>query len=82
MNMHLQQWPWAHTHTTRSIALMAREGRLHSHEGPSYKLHNHPFTSIYRYTYNMHNAITQSGKVNRHCQRSKGMAQQGSGNVK
>ena len=37
---------------------------------------------IYIYTYIMYNAITQSRKVNKHCQRSKGMAQQGTGNVK
>ena len=37
---------------------MAREGRLRSHEGPSYKVHNHPYIGIYRYTYIMDNAIT------------------------
>ena len=74
INMHLQQLPCAHTDTIRSRALMARECRSHSHEGPSYKVHNHPYTSIYRYTYIMHNAITQNGKVKRHCQRPKVMA--------
>ena len=63
VNMHLQQLPWAHTHTTRSRALMAREGCSRSHKSPSYKVHNHPYTSIYRYTYIMHNAIIQSMKV-------------------
>ena len=40
MNMHLQQSPWAHTHTTRSRsrALMTREGYSRSHESPSYKV--------------------------------------------
>ena len=42
---------------------MAREGRSRSHEGPSYKVHNNPHTSIYRYIYIIDNAITQSGKV-------------------
>ena len=74
--------PWAHTHTTRSRALMAKEDHSCSHESPSYKVHDHPYTSIYRYTYIMHNAITQSEKINKHCQRSKGMAQQGTGNAK
>ena len=62
MNMHLRQSPWVHTHTTRSRALTTRECS-HSHESPSYKVHNHPYTSRYRYTYIMHNAITQSKKV-------------------
>ena len=74
INMDLQQFLWAHTNTIRSRTLMAREGRSPSHEGPSYKVHNHPYTSIYRYTYIMHNDIIQSGKVNRHCQCPKGMA--------
>ena len=26
---------------------MAREGYSHGHEGPSYKVHDHPHTSIY-----------------------------------
>ena len=64
MDMHLWQLPWAHTHSTRSKALMTREGHSHSHKSPSYKMHNHPYTSRYRYTYIMHNAITQSRKVN------------------
>ena len=63
MNIHLHQFPWAHTHTTRSREKMAREGCSHSHEGPSYKVHNHPYTGIYRYTYIMHKAITQSRKI-------------------
>ena len=42
---------------------MAREGRSHSHEGPYYKVHNHPYTNIYKYTYIMHNVITQSKLV-------------------
>ena len=42
---------------------MTRKGCSLSHESPSYKVHNHPHTSIYRYTYIMHNAITQSKKV-------------------
>ena len=63
MSMHLRQLPWAHTHTTRLRALMAREGRSRSHKGPSYKVHYHPYTSIYRYTYIMHNPITQRRKV-------------------
>ena len=46
MNMHIQQLPWAHKHTARSRALMARDGRSRSHEGPSYKVHNHPYTSV------------------------------------
>ena len=61
--MHLRQLPWAHTHTTRSRALTTRECSC-SHKSPSYKVHNHPYTSRYRYTYIMHNVITQSGKVN------------------
>ena len=63
MNMHLRQSPWAHTYTTRLRALMTREGHSRSHESP-YKVHNHPCISRYRYTYIMHNAITQSKKVN------------------
>ena len=43
---------------------MTREGHSHSHKSPLYKVHNHPYTCRYRYTYIMHNAITQSGKVN------------------
>ena len=42
---------------------MTREGHSLSHESPSYKVHDHPHTSIYRYTYTMYNAITQSRKV-------------------
>ena len=63
---------------------MTREGYSRSHESPSYKVNNHPHMRrhIYIYTYIMYNAITQSRKVNKHCQRSKGMAQQGTGNVK
>ena len=58
MNMHLRQSPWANTHTTRSWAFMTREGHSHSHESPSYKVHNHSYTSKYRYTCIMHNATT------------------------
>ena len=64
INMHLRQLPWARTHTTRSRDLITREGHTHRHESPSHKLHNHPYTSKYRYTYIMHNATTQSRKVN------------------
>ena len=64
MNMHLRQSPWVHTHTTRSRVLMTREGHSHSHESPSYKVHNHPCISRYRYTYIMHNANIQSRKIN------------------
>ena len=32
MNMHLQQSPWAHTHTTRSRAFMTRQGCSCSHK--------------------------------------------------
>ena len=39
----------------------------HTHGGT----HTHTHTYIYIYTYIMHNAITQSMKVNRHCQHSK-----------
>ena len=39
-------------------ALTAREGHSRSHVSPSYKVHNHPYTSRYRYTYIMHNATT------------------------
>ena len=42
---------------------MTREGHSLSHESPSYKVHDHPHTSIYRCTYTMYNAITQSRKV-------------------
>jgi len=38
---------------------MIREGHSHSHESPSYKVHNHPYTNRYRYTYIMHNETTQ-----------------------
>ena len=64
MNMHLRQLPWVYTHITRSRALMTRKGHSRSHESPSYKVHNHPYTSRYRYTYNMYNLTTQSEKVN------------------
>ena len=70
MNMHLRQLPWAHTHSTRLRALITRKGHSCSHESTSYKVHNHPHTHkhiyIYTYihTYIMHNAITQSKKVN------------------
>ena len=80
--------PWAHTHATRSSALKARKCRSHCHKDPSYKVHNHPYTRrhiyiyIYIHTCIIHNAITQSRKVNRHCQCPKGMAQLGTGNVK
>ena len=57
MNMHLRQSPWAHTQATRLRTLMTREDHSRSHESPSYKVHNHPY-------YIMHNATTQSGKVN------------------
>ena len=42
---------------------MVKEGCLYNHEVSSYKVHDHPHTSIYRYIYIIHNAITQSGKV-------------------
>ena len=64
MIMHLWQLPWARTHTTRSRALTTREGHSCSHKCLSYKVHNHPYTSKYRYTNIMHNATTQSRKVN------------------
>ena len=54
-NMHQQQMPWAHTHATRLSALMARKGRSRCHEGPSYKVHDHPYICRYIYTY-MHHA--------------------------
>ena len=81
MNMHLRHSPWAHTHTTRSRALMTWEGRSHSHESPSYKVHNHPYPRKYRYTYILYNAITQSRKVNQTFSTFKSMAQQGTRNV-
>ena len=40
---------------------MTREGHSHSHESPSYKVHDHP--QAYIYTYIHQNAITQSKKV-------------------
>ena len=49
---------------------MAKEGRSHIHKSPSYKVHDHPHTHrniyiyIYTHTYIMHNATTQSGKIN------------------
>ena len=43
---------------------MTREGHSCRHKSPSYRVHNHPYTSKYRYTYIMHNATTQSKKVN------------------
>ena len=43
---------------------MTREGHLCSHESPSYKVNNHPYTSRYKYTYIIHNATTQREKVN------------------
>ena len=66
MSMHLQQFPWTHTQTTRLRALMTGESPSNSHESPSYKVHDHPHTGIYIYihTYIMHNTITQSRKVN------------------
>ena len=56
MNMHLQQLPWAHTHSTRLRALITRKGHSCSHESTSYKVHNHPHTHkhIYIYTYIHH----------------------------
>ena len=63
LSMHLQQWPWVYTHNTRLGALMTRQGRSHNHESQSYKVHDHPHTSIYRYTYILHNIITQNRKV-------------------
>ena len=51
MNMHLRQLPWAHTYTTRSRALMTREGHSRSHESPSYKVHNYPHTRRHIYIY-------------------------------
>ena len=35
----------------RSRALMAREGLSCSHEGPLYKVHDHPYTQRHIYTY-------------------------------
>ena len=70
INMHLRQSLWAHTHTIRSKAFMTREGHSRSFKSPSYKVHNHPHTCrqiyiyIYTHTYIMHNATTQSGKIN------------------
>ena len=49
---------------------MTREGHSRSFKSPSYKVHNHPHTCrqiyiyIYTHTYIMHNATTQSGKIN------------------
>ena len=43
---------------------MTTECHSHCHESSSYKVHNHPDTSRYRYTYIMHNATTQNGKIN------------------
>ena len=67
MNMHLQQMPRAHTYATRLRALMPRESHSRSHESPSYKVHDHPYTHrhiyIHTHTYIMHNAITQSRKI-------------------
>ena len=51
MNMHLRQLPWAHTHTTRSRALMTRKGHSRSNKSPSYKVQNHPHTQAYIYTH-------------------------------
>ena len=62
----------------RLRALMAREGLSRSHDGPLYKVHDHPHTQRHIYIYAsciMQNAITQSTKVNRHCQCPKGIAQ-------
>ena len=44
---------------------MARKGRSHNHESPSYKVHDHPHTRrhTHTHTYIMHNAITQSEEV-------------------
>ena len=71
MNTYLRLSPWAHIHTTRSRALMTREGYSRSHGSLSYKVHNHPHTPghkyiyiyIYIHTFIMYNAITQSRKV-------------------
>ena len=87
MNMHLWQMPWAHAYVTRSRSLMAREGCSRSHKSPSYKVHDHPHTRshIYIYIYTHASCIILShrvGKIYRHCQRPKGLAQQGTGNVK
>ena len=43
---------------------MTREGYSRSHKSLSYKVHNDQYTSRYKYTYNIHNATTQSGKIN------------------
>ena len=51
MNMHLWQSPWAYTHTTRSSALMIREGHSWSHKRLWYKVHNHPHTPKHIYIY-------------------------------
>jgi len=42
---------------------MTREGHSRSHKSPSYKVHYHQYIGMYRYTYIMRNAITQSRKV-------------------
>ena len=43
---------------------MTKEDHSCSHESLSYRVHNHPYTSKYRYKYIIHNATTQSKKVN------------------
>ena len=50
-NMHLQQSPQAHTHATRSRALMAREDDSCNHESSSYKVHNHPQAQAHTHTH-------------------------------
>ena len=42
---------------------MIRKGHSRSHKSPSYKVHYHQYIVMYRYTYIMCNAITQSKKV-------------------
>ena len=69
-NMHLQQSPQAHTHATRSRALMAREDDSCNHESSSYKVHNHPqaqahththtHTHIHTHTYTCRHSILHS----------------------
>ena len=50
-NMHLQQSPQAHTHATRSRALMAREDDSCNHKNSSYKVHNHPQAHAHAHTH-------------------------------
>ena len=75
--------PWACTHAIRSKALLTRESCSHSHESPSYKVHDHPHTHRHVYIHTSCIMLShRARKINRNCQRSKGMAKQGTGNVK